>query len=55
MNPMVDLHAYNEDISSKPETFFENFDVVCLLDQRKDIQVKYLLTLITLIELKSFY
>ncbi|XP_065052330.1 SUMO-activating enzyme subunit 1-like isoform X1 [Rhopilema esculentum] len=40
MNPMVDLHAYNEDISSKPESFFENFDVVCLLDQRKDVQLK---------------
>ena len=39
MNPMVDLVVDKDDISNKPETFYEQFDIVCLLGYPKEVQV----------------
>lgn len=42
MNPMVDLVADKDDISDKPESFLERFDVVCLLGQPMGVQVSFI-------------
>ena len=39
MNPMVDLVVDKDDISNKPETFYEKFDIVCLLGYPRELQV----------------
>jgi len=40
MNPMVDLVVDKDDVSNKPETFYEKFDIVCLLGYPRELQIK---------------
>ena len=46
MNPMVDLVIDMDDISEKSDSFFEKFDIVCLLGYSKHIQVLTALSLL---------
>jgi len=40
LNPMVDIVVDTESIESKPESFFSNFDVVCMVGYGGDLQMK---------------
>ena len=48
MNPMVDLVVDMDNISDKSDTFFEKFDIVCLLGYSKHIQVLTAFSLLVL-------
>lgn len=40
LNPMVDLVVDTEQITDKPESFFQGFDIVCLIGLPRETQVK---------------
>jgi len=40
LNPMVDIIADSESIDTKSESFFDNFDVVCLTGCNPDLEIK---------------